>query len=80
MHAKDTEQWHTSEFPFVACQMEAYLCMLVQSQQLIYKEAQNSQAFYIVASSETLKMLVRLMWTCANMIKFLHFEFTCSNS
>ena len=28
---RTTEQRHTLEFPFVACQMEAYLCMLVHS-------------------------------------------------
>lgn len=30
-----TEQWHISEFPFVACQMEAYLCLLVESHKWI---------------------------------------------
>lgn len=73
---RTTEQWHISEFPFVACQMESYLCMLVNS----LKE-QEKKSFKKRGPKSKLRflhccqlwhfkneMLVQLMWTCANMI------------
>lgn len=84
MHAKDN--WAMTHFRISICSLpNGSIFMYVSTVTTInlqrFKEAQSQAwGFYIVASSETFKMSVWLMWTCANMIKKKHFEFTCSNS
>lgn len=72
MHAKDN--WAMTHFRISICSLSnGSIFMYVSTVKFISisKRPYQSQAwgFSIVASSKTLKMLVWLMWTCANMIK-----------
>lgn len=73
MHAKDN--WAMTHFRISICSLpNGSIFMYVSTVTTInlqrFKEAQSQAwGFYIVASSETFKMSVWLMWTCANMIK-----------
>jgi len=79
---RTTEQWHTSEFSICSLpngRLYMYVTTFIKSNLQWFQEAQ-SWGFKFLPAPRLKKKLVRLMWTCADMIKLLHFEFTCSNS